>query len=230
MTTSAPTPALAAKSASVQYLARALSAAERNQWSELSSLQYGAPDPVLKNLIMWKRASEGVPGMTFDELNLALTLLDGWPQTSKMRQRAEEIIELSALDAAARVEWLEKSGPATGAGKVALANALRETGNRTRADEVIKDAWRSNTLDSDLQRIVLARYGQTLSQEDHRARVDFLLWTGPDQRCRSAKAPSQRRPSQAHRGPDCGRQEGSQSRRGHRRRAGPSSDPSRPPV
>lgn len=178
VTTSAPTPALAAKSASVQYLARALSAAERNQWSELSSLQYGAPDPVLKNLIMWKRASEGVPGMTFDELNLALTLLDGWPQTSKMRQRAEEIIELSALDAAARVEWLEKSGPATGAGKVALANALRETGNRTRADEVIKDAWRSNTLDSDLQRIVLARYGQTLSQEDHRARVDFLLWTG----------------------------------------------------
>ncbi len=178
VTTSAPTRALAAKSASVQYLARALSAAERNQWSELSSLQYSAPDPVLKNLIMWKRASEGVPGMTFDELNLALTLLDGWPQTSKMRQRAEEIIELSALDAAARVEWLEKSGPATGAGKVALANALRETGNRTRADEVIKDAWRSNTLDSDLQRIVLARYGQTLSQEDHRARVDFLLWTG----------------------------------------------------
>lgn len=178
VTTSAPTPALAAKSASVQYLARALSAAERNQWSELSSLQYGAPDPVLKNLIMWKRASEGVPGMTFDELNLALTLLDGWPQTSKMRQRAEEIIELSALDAASRVEWLEKSGPVTGAGKVALANALRQTGNRTRADEVIKDAWRSNTLDSDLQRIVLARYGQTLSQEDHRARVDFLLWTG----------------------------------------------------
>ena len=178
VTTSAPTPALAAKSASVQYLARAFSAAERNQWSELSSLQYGAPDPVLKNLIMWKRASEGVPGMTFDELNLALTLLDGWPQTSKMRQRAEEIIELSALDAASRVDWLEKSGPVTGAGKVALANALRQTGNRTRADEVIKDAWRSNTLDSDLQRIVLARYGQTLSQEDHRARVDFLLWTG----------------------------------------------------
>jgi soluble lytic murein transglycosylase len=178
VTTSAPAPALAVKSASVQYLSRALSAAERSQWTELSALQYAAPDPVLKNLIMWKRASEGVPGMTFDELNLALTMLDGWPQTSKMRQRAEEIIELSALDAQARVEWLEKSGPATGAGKVALANALRETGNRTRADEVIKDVWRSNTLDSDLQRIVLARYGQTLSQEDHRARVDFLLWTG----------------------------------------------------
>ena len=177
-TTTVPAPALAQKSASVQYLKRALSAAERNQWSELQELQYSAPDPVLKNLIMWKRASEGVPGMTFDELDLALTMLEGWPQTSKMRQRAEEIIELSSLDAAARVAWLQKSGPATGAGKVALANALRETGNRARADEVIKDVWRNNTLDSDLQRIVLARYGQSLSQDDHRARVDFLLWTG----------------------------------------------------
>jgi len=172
------TPALTQKSASVLYLARALSAAELRQWSELSDLQYSAPDPVLKNLIMWKRASEGVPGMTFDELDLALKMLDGWPQTTKMRQRAEEIIELSALDAAARVAWLDQSGPVTGAGKVALANALRDSGNRARADGVIKDVWRSNTLDSDLQRIVLARYGQSLSQDDHRARVDFLLWTG----------------------------------------------------
>ncbi|MEQ9506127.1 MAG: lytic transglycosylase domain-containing protein [Hyphomonas sp.] len=173
-----PAPAFTPKSTSSLYLARALSAAERSQWSELSSLQYGAPDEVLKNLIMWKRASEGVPGMTFDEIDLALTVLSDWPLTSRMRSRAEEIIELSALDARARIAWLEESGPVTGEGKVALANALRDTAQRARADEVIKDVWRNHTLDSDVQRVVLARYGQSLSQDDHRARVDFLLWTG----------------------------------------------------
>lgn len=174
----AAAPVSGPKSGTMLYLARALSAAERSQWTELSALQYAAPDPVLKNLIMWKRASEGVPGMIFDEMNLALTVLDGWPRTARMRQRAEEIIELSALDAAERVKWLDKSGPQTSAGKVALANALRETGNRTRSDTVIRDVWRNHSLEPDLQRVVLARYGQTLSQEDHRARVDFLLWTG----------------------------------------------------
>lgn len=183
-----PAPVLSQKSSSALYLARALSAAERSQWSELSSLQYGAPDDVLKNLIMWKRASDGVPGMTFDEMDLALTVLDGWPLTSKMRSRAEEIIELSALDARARVAWLEKSGPVTGAGKVALANALRDSGERARADEVIKDAWRNHTLESDVQRVVLARYGQSLSQDDHRARVDFLLWTGQTSAAEGLKA------------------------------------------
>lgn len=159
-------------------LSRALAAAERGDWSTLASLQYETSDPVVKNLIMWKRASDGVPGMTFDELITAMTMLPDWPKTARMRTRAEEIIELSSLDAASRIEWLEKSGPVTGAGKVALANALRETGQRTRADEVIKDVWRNHTLASDVQRLVLARYGQTLSQDDHRARVDFLLWTG----------------------------------------------------
>lgn len=172
---SAPAPAA---TASILLLNRALTAADRGDWSTLASLQYEASDPVVKNLIMWKRASDGVPGMTFDELNTALTLLSDWPKTGAMRVRAEEIIELSSLDAAARVKWLEESGPVTGPGKVALANALRETGDRARANEVIKDAWRNHTLPSDVQRLVLAQYGQSLSQDDHRARVDFLLWTG----------------------------------------------------
>lgn len=171
-------PVLAPSSGNVLYLRRAISAANTGQWAELSALQYAAPDPALKNLIMWMRASEGVPGMSFDELDLALTLLEGWPQTSKMRQRAEEIIEMSALDAKARVAWLDKSGPQTGAGKVALANALRDSGDRARSDTVIKEVWRNHSLDGELQRIVLARYGQTLSQDDHRARVDLLLWSG----------------------------------------------------
>lgn len=171
-------PATPAPSASTFALSRALAAAERGDWNGLASMQYEASDPVVKNLIMWKRASDGVPGMTFDELNTALTMLPDWPKTARMRTRAEEIIELSSLDARARIAWLEASGPVTGQGKVALANALRETGQRTRADEVIKDAWRNHTLPSDVQRLVLARYGQSLSQDDHRARVDFLLWTG----------------------------------------------------
>lgn len=178
VTATPPAPVLVQKSTAAMYLGRALSAAERSQWSELSRLQYEAPDPALKNLIMWKRAADGVPGMSFDEIDLALTMLPDWPETDRMRWRAEEIIELSALDARARIDWLEKSGPQTGAGKVALANALRDVGERARSDEVIKEAWRSNTLETSLQRLVLARYGQTLSQDDHRARVDFLLWTG----------------------------------------------------
>ena len=171
-------PAQPVSPASIAQLQAAFIAINRGAWSEASRLQYDAADPTVRDLILWKRAADGVPGTTFDELNFALTTLSTWPQTDKMRRRAEEIIDDSSLSAEAKVKWLTESGPITGAGKVALANALRQTGQSAKAEEVIRDVWRSNTLDSSLQRTVLARWGQSLSQDDHRARVDFLLWTG----------------------------------------------------
>lgn len=164
--------------ASVIYVKEAFQAASRGNWSEVMRLQYAAPDAVTRDVILWRRASDGVPGMTFDEVNFALTTLSTWPQTDRMRRRAEEIIDESNLTPKAKIDWLRESGPVTGAGKVALANALRADGQMAAAEDVIRDAWRNNTLESDLQRTVLARWGQSLSQDDHRARVDFLLWTG----------------------------------------------------
>ncbi|MFN7054200.1 transglycosylase SLT domain-containing protein [Hyphomonas sp.] len=176
-----PVPALAASrtsSAEAAYLERAFAAAARGSWGEVARMQYEAPSQILRDLILWKRASDGAPGTTFDELNLALTSLSNWPKTTDIRRRAEDIIDGSSLPPSARIQWLEASGPITGAGKVALANAYAANGNRTKAEEVIRDVWRHNTLDTTLARTVLARYGQALSRDDHHARAEFLLWTG----------------------------------------------------
>ncbi|MFN3609728.1 MAG: hypothetical protein ACK4Y9_11740, partial [Hyphomonas sp.] len=105
---------------SVAQLKAALAAIERGAWSEVTRIQYDTTDPAVRDMILWKRASDGVPGTTFDELNYALTTLSTWPLTDRMRRRAEEIIDASNLTAEARVKWLTESGPITGAGKVAL--------------------------------------------------------------------------------------------------------------
>lgn len=160
-----------------EILHKALKAAERYDWNEVARLQGQATDPAVRDLILWKRASEGVPGMGFSEVDDALTRLHDWPKTGNMRARAEEIIELSTLTATQRIDWLEKSGPRTGEGKVALANALRAVGKMSDAEEVVRDAWRNNSMDRALERQVLARFGGKLTQDDHRARVEFLLWT-----------------------------------------------------
>ena len=160
-----------------EILHKALEAAGQYKWSEVARLQEQATDPAVRDLIMWKRASEGVPGMGFDEVNDALTRLHDWPKAGNMRARAEEIIELSTLSANERIAWLRKSGPRTGEGKVALANALREVGMMDDAVEAVRDAWHNNSMDRALERQVLARFGGQLTQADHQARVEFLLWT-----------------------------------------------------
>ncbi|MBD3771246.1 MAG: lytic transglycosylase domain-containing protein [Rhodobacterales bacterium] len=172
-----PYASTATDSRNAEILHKALDAAGRYDWKEVARLQGQATDPTVRDLILWKRASEGVPGMGFDEVNDALTRLNDWPKTASMRARAEEIIELSSLTATQRIDWLKASGPRTGEGKVALANALREVGKMDEAMEVVRDAWHNNSMDRALERQVLARFGGKLTQDDHRARVEFLLWT-----------------------------------------------------
>ena len=60
---------------------------------------------------------------------------------------------------------------------MALANAWNAIGEPDKAEDIARDAWRNNSLERDIERQVLARYGGKLTQADHRARVEFLLWT-----------------------------------------------------
>ncbi len=162
----------------VAILEAALKAAERSDWPGLASLQARAQNPALRDLILWMRASEGVPGMGFEELTAAIITLKDWPRVDDMHTRAEEIITLSGLDDRARIAWLEQSGPRTGAGKVALARSLSNIGQSSRAETLVKDAWRNHPLEDGLDRTVQANFGSWLTREDHIARTDYLLWTG----------------------------------------------------
>lgn len=164
-------------SLNAKVLHDALKAADRYDWPAVARYQAQATDPGVRNLIMWVRASRGVPGMNFSEVSFALDTLDDWPKTVSMRRRAEEIIDTSNLSHAERIDWLTRSGPITGAGKVALAESFQAVGQPGKAIEAIRDAWHNNSLDRDMERSVLARYRSLLTQDDHLARVEFLLWT-----------------------------------------------------
>lgn len=173
--------------ANAQILHQALDAADDRQWSRLADLQNRASDPTVKKTILWMRASEGVPGMRFDEVAYALDTLSTWPSTGRMRKRAEEIIDESSLSHAERIEWLTASGPRTGAGKIALARSLMATGETGRAEGLIREAWRGNSMERALSDTVKARYGNILSQDDHRARAEFLMWTNQRSAARRLK-------------------------------------------
>ncbi len=163
--------------ANAEILEKALRAAEASQWGRMRSLQNQAGDPIVRDLIRWKRASAGVPGMGFDELSSVLNDLPDWPDQTRIQKRAEEIIDESTLSPKDRIDWLEAHNVRTGAGKIALANAWRKIGEPEKAAEIVRDVWRHHSLPRDLANTTIATYGYALSQDDHEARADFLLWT-----------------------------------------------------
>ncbi len=152
-----------------------LAAAESRDWVGLAALRDNATDPLVRRMLQWRWATSTDAPLYFNDLAQALNELQGWPGRSTMRARAEEAIFDSRLSAAERIAFLRQDGgPATGNGRIALAVALKQSGQRSEANEIARAAWREDALSSRAEAVAQQEFNFT--SEDHAARVDILLW------------------------------------------------------
>ena len=154
-----------------------LEEARDGDWSAVQRLRGQISDPVARKVLLWREASTGMNSADFDELNQTLKDLDGWPGLGSVRENAEEKIVNTRMSASQRASWLEASGPISGEGKIALAEAYFELGRREDGNALIRDAWRNHPFYISRQREIANKYAAILDPADHIARTDYLLWT-----------------------------------------------------
>lgn len=158
-------------------LRQGLQAVDRSDWFEVRQAESQLRDTTARDILTWYRARRDWR-MSFDEMDRALTRLGGWPEITEIRSRAEEVMELSTLDARARVAWFENHGGArSGAGHIIYARALESLGRNDEAMIEVRKAWHGRTLTKEMSQRTYARYKNKFTQDDYRKRVDFLLWT-----------------------------------------------------
>jgi soluble lytic murein transglycosylase len=175
---SGPPPPLP-NAAEVARLRDGLAAAERSDWYGLQSLRDSATDPLVRRMLQWRLATSTDAPNAFSDLRRALEELQGWPGRAGMRERAEQAIMDTRLSAAERISFLrQENGPVSGDGRLALAIALRDEGQRSEAIELARQTWRDDALTSVAEDRAMAEFGTTFTSEDHAARVDGLLWRG----------------------------------------------------
>ena len=154
-----------------------LQAVDRSDWFEVRQAESQIRDTTARDVLTWYRARRDWR-MSFDEMDRALTRLGGWPEIGAIRSRAEEVMQGSTLDARARVAWFETHGGAqSGAGNIVYARALQALGRDDEALEQVRIAWHGRTLTKEVSQQTYSRYKKYLTQDDHRKRADFLLWT-----------------------------------------------------
>ncbi|WP_395647749.1 lytic transglycosylase domain-containing protein [Terricaulis sp.] len=171
------TPRQTVSEAERMRLREGLSAAENSDWAGLVSLRDSATDPLVRRMLQWRLATAQNAPLYFDDLQQALSELQGWPGRRIMRERAEQAISDSRLSPGERIAFLrEEGGPATGDGRMALASALRASGQRDEAIELARRSWREDALTSAAADRALAEFGANFTQDDYADRVDMLLW------------------------------------------------------
>ncbi len=159
----------------------------RNAASQIS-------DPVARKLVEWALLDTSADQMPVSDLAAARTAFAGWPRADSRNAAAERALDRAYAGPDAAINLFARSGPTTIEGAIALADALEQRGRADEARRLITDWWRTRSFDDATQTRILTRWGSTLTQADHTARLNMLLLGphGPATRAMMPLVPSDR--------------------------------------
>lgn len=157
-------------------LSTALAAAKRGDVSGARSAIAALNDPIAKKIATWALVDTSADSMSFFEIDQARRDLAGWPRAARRQIAAEKLLSTSGESPQRIIDWFGGAQPQTAQGAMALASAYQATGKTREAADLIRNFWREKLFEVDQQRLMLARFGTLLTQDDHIRRADILLY------------------------------------------------------
>ncbi|MDE0343114.1 MAG: lytic transglycosylase domain-containing protein [Deltaproteobacteria bacterium] len=150
--------------------------AEKNQWRDAEIWASRASDPVLVDVITWMRMKDDWRA-PFDDILAFMETRPEWPSQDMLRRNAEDVMP-DTLKSGEVLAHFARWPPLTDRGVLRHIEALVDTGREDEARAAVLDAWQHHTFKAAGERSFLRRYGAGLQPENHRERVDRLIWQG----------------------------------------------------
>ena len=139
----------------------------------------GLSDPTGGNAVLglqrWRVLTQS-DNYSFEDYAGFLVTFPGWPEDTRMRRNAEQAININSFSPSRVLAYFARFEPTTNAGAAKYAVALQAAGQRDKAGQWARTAWRGGTLTDEDEAALMARFGSAFSIDDHDARMDALLW------------------------------------------------------
>jgi soluble lytic murein transglycosylase len=139
--------------------------------SEATAIQKTIGDPAARRLVEWFILRHPETDASFSRYAAFIADNPGWPSMGLMHRRAEGHLWHERSDAAT-VRGFIGDKPTSAKGRFALARILLAEGDRDAARSLVRQAWRSDELSERSEADALELFGDLLTREDHRARMD----------------------------------------------------------
>lgn len=166
-------------------LKEAIRAGYRKDFAGVVAAKTKLQDAGARKLALWYAYRIGVPNASGVEIERFRAGNPYWPDQEKLRHNAETNLLFSPPPPDEVIAFFTESKPETGAGKAALASAVLAKGQKSRAQSLVVSAWRDHVFDESVEKKILALFPSMLTAEDHKVRIDRLLYadkkiqTGP---------------------------------------------------
>ncbi|HXI07457.1 MAG TPA: transglycosylase SLT domain-containing protein [Bradyrhizobium sp.] len=133
-------------------------------------------DPVARKLAEWLILRSDNNNVSVERYRAFLAANPSWPSQTFLRRRLEAALWDDKREDSAIWSWFENESPVSAKGRLALAKAMIARGDRTNAERLVRQAWRSDPMSEDTESAALDMFGAFLTAGDHKARMDALLY------------------------------------------------------
>ncbi len=170
----APAAAAGLSTQDIAIYRQAFKAAADDRDDEALRLAQQAREKLPAKVIRWMAlATPG--GGSFDEIAAFIRENGDWPNQGPLRRQAEAAMPLDLAEDRV-LSWFNQHPPLTAEGFLRYADTLMATGSAERAIKLARERWVAATFGPTDEEAFLARYRAHLRPQDHKARIDRLLW------------------------------------------------------
>jgi soluble lytic murein transglycosylase len=132
-------------------------------------------DPVLNMVLRGYAMARPGNDYSFDEISSFIADHPSWPNMNDLLMIAEQKLPSSA-SAEQTVNWFNAHQPLTPPGFYRYIDALQALGQTQTATETVRQRWIDRNFSNDELQAYYTRFASLLRPQDHRARLDRLLW------------------------------------------------------
>ena len=158
-------------------LKKALQGVDNAKKSTDEKLASRIKNPLARKIVKWAALDRPDPTNGFAEIARFIQENPDWPDRKGLLRRAEEAMNQNTADADV-LAWFEKHPPLSGDGKARLGEPLVATGRDAEGQAMIREAWINGDFAKRREIAFYGRHRRLLTTDDHRRRLDRLLWEG----------------------------------------------------
>jgi soluble lytic murein transglycosylase len=180
---SLPAPAntiVTAAAIDVSAVKRAVEMVRNRKQTDATEVKKTISDPAAQKLVEWVILRSDDSGANFSRYVAFVTANPHWPSIVTLRRKAEATAFQEQPPNPQVQAFLTQFPPLSAKGRFALARTLMAGGKRQEAEALVRDAWRYDGFSQDVESRVLEAFGNVLTRDDHKARMDRRLYEKND--------------------------------------------------
>jgi len=155
----------------------ALEKAEKYKWDRVKGIQSNIKDDLAREILEWLRYYNGASDLNFANYKNYIDNNAHWPLINSIKLKAESKITFKENDRDL-IKYFKENPPQTGWGKIYYGNALLNINEIEKGTSIIKDGYINGRLTRKEQAQVIKKFKNLFNQEDHKKRINELLWDG----------------------------------------------------